>query len=141
MAGRVVHYMVAADDVGAMATFYGEVFGWRVAPRAMTSVDADVSGTYTYVEAEDGGIAGGFTLSDDVGKRGVVLVVEVDDLEETIERVERLGVRRGRPDGVPERMEMTGADGSVASFDLDGFDDPEGNLVYVVSSARVVSTG
>jgi predicted enzyme related to lactoylglutathione lyase len=140
MAGRVVHYMVAADDVGAMATFYGEVFGWRVAPRAMTS-DADVSGTYTYVEAEEGGIAGGFTPSGDVGKRGVVLVVEVDDLEDTIERAGRLGVQRGRPGDAPERMEMTGADGSVASFELNGFDDPEGNLVYVISSARVVSTG
>jgi predicted enzyme related to lactoylglutathione lyase len=109
MAGRVVHYMVAADDVGAMATFYGEVFGWRVAPRAMKSVDADVSGTYTFVEAEDGGIAGGFTRSGDVGERGVVLVVEVDDLEETIGRAERLGfagdVRTACPSGWrwPER--------------------------------------
>jgi hypothetical protein len=38
-------------------------------------------------------------------------------------------------------MEMAGANGAVASFDLDGFNDPEGNLVYVVSPARVVSTG
>jgi predicted enzyme related to lactoylglutathione lyase len=140
MGGRVVHYTIAADDVGAMATFYSDVFGWRVAPRAMTSVAADMSGTYTYAEAVDGGIAGGFTPSDAVGRRGVVLVVEVDDLEETIQRAEGVGARRGHPGGEHERMEMIDAGGSVDVFDLNGFEDPEGNLVYVVSPVRVGSS-
>jgi hypothetical protein len=29
-------------------------------------------------------------------------------------------------------MEMTDTEGSATSFELDGFDDPEGNLVYVI---------
>jgi hypothetical protein len=36
-------------------------------------------------------------------------------------------------------MEMIGADGSGDAFDLDGFENPGGNLVYVVSPVRVES--
>lgn len=130
MASPVVHFQLCAEDVDAMSAFYRDVFGWRIAPRRLTSVDADVSGDYPYVEADEGGIPGGFT--DGIsGGRGAVLVVGVDDIEATLTRVEQLGGRRF-PTMPAERMRMAGPQDAVASFELAEFEDPEGNVVEIV---------
>ena len=65
-------------------------------PQRLTSVDAEVSGTYPIIHAEDGGIPGGIT--DRIATRGgAVLVIEVDDVDATLERVLRLGGRKRFP--------------------------------------------
>ncbi len=131
MASPVVHFQLCAEDVDTMSAFYRDVFGWRIAPRALASVEAGVSSTYPSIEAEEGGIAGG--ISDRIPtKGGVVLVIEVDDVEATLERVERLGGRRRFQGTPPERMAMTQADGVDVSFDWQEFEDPEGNLVGII---------
>lgn len=131
MASPVVHFQVCAEDVDAMSAFYRDVFGWQIAPRRLTSVEADVSGNYPYVEAEQGGIPGGFT--DGIsGGRGAVLVVGVDDIEATLARVERLGGRRRFPTMPAERMRMAGPEDTATSFELAEFEDPEGNVVEIV---------
>lgn len=131
MASPVVHFQLRAEDVDAMSSFYSDVFGWRIAPRRLTSVDAGVSGTYPTIEAEEGGIAGGIT--DRIpAKGGAMIVVEVDDVEATLELVERLGGRRRFPGTTPERMELAQGDGTHVSFGWQEFEDPEGNLVGVI---------
>ena len=131
MGSPVVHFQICAEDVDAISAFYREVFGWRIEPRRLTSVDADVSGTYPTIEAEEGGIAGGITDRIPT-KGGAVLVVEVDDVPATIERVERLGGHRRFPGTPPEPMELAGGDGVGVSFDWQEFEDPEGNLVGII---------
>jgi len=48
-----------------MSAFYRDVFGWRIGPRRLTSVEEDVSSTYLFVEADEGGITGGITDAED----------------------------------------------------------------------------
>jgi predicted enzyme related to lactoylglutathione lyase len=128
MSSPVVHFQICAEDVNAMSAFYREVFGWRIDPRLMTSVEADVSGTYPFVEADEGGITGGITGAEEA--RGNVLVVEVQDVGSVLRRVEELGGHRRHPEMPPERMTISGDGGGT--FELGGFEDPEGNLVYVI---------
>ena len=102
MGNLVVHFQLCAEDVDAMSAFYREVFGWRIEPRRLTSVDADVAGTYPVIDAEEGGIAGGIT--DRIPEKGgAVLVIEVDDIDATIERVVGHGGRMRFPESSPER--------------------------------------
>jgi predicted enzyme related to lactoylglutathione lyase len=131
MASPVVHFQVCAEDVGAMSAFYRDVFGWRIAPRRLTSVEADVSSAYPYVEADEGGIPGG--ISNRVPRKGgCVFVVEVADIAATLERVERLGGHRRFAGTPPEAMEMSGSDEVGVPFKLQEFEDPEGNLVGII---------
>ncbi len=74
MGNPVVHFQLCSKDVDAMSAFYRDVFGWRIAPRRLTSVDADVSGMYPTIEAEEGGIAGGIT--DRIPAKGGAVLVD-----------------------------------------------------------------
>ena len=130
MGNPVVHFQLCAEDVDAMSAFYREVFGWRIEPRRLTSVDADLSGTYPVIDAEEGGIAGGIT--DRIpAKGGAVLVIEVDDIDATIERVVSRGGHMRFPASPPERMALSGDDADVGFAWLE-FEDPEGNLVGII---------
>ncbi|MGZ5212320.1 MAG: VOC family protein [Actinomycetota bacterium] len=120
-----------AEDVDPMSAFYRDVFGWRIEPRRLTSVDAGVPRAYSYIESEGGGIPGGIS-SRIPEKGGAVLVVEVDDISSTMERVMRLGGRKRSPEERPERMALTGPDGDDTPFELEEFEDPEGNLVGII---------
>jgi hypothetical protein len=114
-----------------MSTFYREVFGWRIEPRRLTSEDADVSGSYPIIDAEEGGITGGIT--DRIpAKGGAVLVIEVDDIDATIERVVSHGGRMRFPGSAPERMALSGDDDADVGFAWVEFEDPEGNLVGLI---------
>ena len=131
MGNPVVHFQLCAEDVDAMSAFYREVFGWRIEARRLTSVDADVSGTYPIIDAEEGGIAGGIT--DRIPEKGgTVLVIEVDDIEATIERVVSHGGRMRFPGSLPERMALSADDDADARFAWVEFVDPEGNLVGII---------
>ena len=130
MGNPVMHFQLCAEDVDAMSAFYREVFGWRIEPRRLTSDNADVSGTYPVIDAEEGGIAGGIT--DRIpAKGGAVLVIEVDDIDATIERVVSRGGRMRFPESPPERMALSGDDADVG-FAWVEFEDPEGNLVGLI---------
>jgi predicted enzyme related to lactoylglutathione lyase len=131
MASPVVHFQICAEDVDTMTAFYRDLFGWRISARRLTSVEADVSGSYPYIDAEEGGITGGITKGI-TGKRGNVLVVEVDGAEATLRRVEELGGRRRFPEMPPEDMSLKGSDGAERTFALSEFEDPEGNVVEII---------
>lgn len=131
MGSAVVHFQVCAKDRDAMSAFYRDVFWWRISFTHLTSVEADVSGVYPYIEAEEGGITGGI-VQDTTGRGGAVLVVDVDDIEATLRRVEELGGRRRFPTMPAEDMSLTGVDGEERVFALAEFEDPEGNVVQVI---------
>ena len=131
MGNPVVHFQLCAEDVDAMSAFYREVFGWRIEPRRLTSVNADVSSTYPIIDAEEGGIAGGITDRIPT-KGGAVLVIEVDDIDTTIQRVVSHGGRMRFPELLPERMTLSADDDADVRFAWVEFEDPEGNLVGII---------
>ena len=131
MGNPVVHFQLCAEDVDAMSAFYREVFCWRIEPRRLTSADADVAGTYPVIDAEEGGIAGGIT--DRIpAKGGAVLVIEVDDIDATIERVVSHGGRMRFPESDHEQLALSGDDDADVGFAWVEFEDPEGNLVGLI---------
>ena len=131
MGNPVKHFQLCAEDVDAMSAFYREVFGWRIEPRRLTSVDADVGGTYPIIHAEEGGIGGGIT--DRMPEHpGPVLVIEVDDIDATIEQVLRHGGRLRFPASPPERMALSVNGDADVRFGWAEFQDPEGNLVGII---------
>jgi len=130
MGSPVVHFRILAKDAAAMSSFYGGVFGWRIEPRSLTSVEADVTRPYPFVAAEDSGISGGISHADE-HDHGSVLMVEVDDVEATLRRVEELGGRRRYPGAPPELMALD-TEGGGSTFELGEFEDPEGNLVDII---------
>jgi uncharacterized protein len=121
MANSVIHFEIPADDVERANRFYAEAFGWRIEPfpgmnyhGAMTT-EVDESQMPVKPGAINGGI---FQRDADWQLPGPVLTIGVDDIDEALRSVEKLGgkILRGRE--------------AVADMGFTGyFTDPEGNIV------------
>jgi uncharacterized protein len=91
MSGRVVHFEIPFDDQERASSFYGEAFGWSLT--AMPEMDYVLVTTGPSDEgppSEPGFINGGML------KRGLpvgtpVIVVEVDDVDSSVDQIEKLG--------------------------------------------------
>ena len=86
MSASVTHFEIYAGDLNGLAQFYRDLFDWKIenAPgvdyfRIQTGLD------------ERHGIAGGLLNRPIPGPRSWVHYVHVDSIDETIERVEKLG--------------------------------------------------
>jgi predicted enzyme related to lactoylglutathione lyase len=112
MAASVTHFEIYAEDLGALAEFYRELFGWRI--EKAPGVDY-----YMIQTGATGanGLRGGLTYRPIEGPRSWVHYVSVESLDETVRRLEQLGgsVVRGRT-AVPK----------VAWYAVVA--DPEGNI-------------
>jgi uncharacterized protein len=92
MTGRVVHFEIPADDLGRAQEFYSQAFGWSMTsmPEAdytlVSTIETDEQGTPT----EPGAINGGMLRRHDPLTHPVV-TLQVDDIDKTLETVERLG--------------------------------------------------
>jgi len=119
----VVHFEMPAKDTARMAKFYTEAFVWRTQQlgeemgnyvRAKTT-ETDEQG----YPKERGQINGGFfPLSPDQPQKHPSVVIAVDNLSESMERVNASGGKV-----LTEPMEIHGV-GTFASFT-----DTEGNMV------------
>ncbi|HEY8453601.1 MAG: VOC family protein [Micromonosporaceae bacterium] len=125
MAGQVVHFEIPADDMERCQAFYREAFGWRLNPMPemsytlVTTVEPDEQGT----PAEPGAINGGMTPRAEPVTHPVV-VVNVDDIDQSLQRIQELGGR------VVEGRTAVGDMGYSAYFA-----DPEGNVIGLWESA------
>lgn len=136
MSSPVVHFHVVADDPDRLASFYEGVFGWHALSARLAAVEGAADRPYRYIDSQDAGISGNVNDRRDyrdvrAGGGGVVLVVEVDDLEATLAAAERLGAHR-LGEGGSDRMALTGAGDADGEFELDAFVDPEGNIVELI---------
>lgn len=119
MAGQVVHFEIPADDLERAQSFYREAFGWQINPipemsyTTVTTSAVDDDGT----PLEPGAINGGM-LERQPPVTGPVIVISVDDVDETLARVERLGGRVTQPKTPVGDLGFSGY-----------FVDPEGNTV------------
>src|SRR5215469_1292 len=84
MGAPVVHFEIMGGEGNLLETFYRELFGWKI--------DSNYPNKYGIVETGGGpgGINGGVGPAHDGNKR-VSIYVQVDDLQATLDRVERLG--------------------------------------------------
>lgn len=124
----VVHFEMPAEDRKRMSGFYKNAFGWK------TNQLGPEMGEYVLVTTTEvdenmmikkpGAINGGFfQKTDDVASQYPSVVIQVDDLKESMKKVEKAG---GKIHGEP--MEIPGV-GLIVSFF-----DTEGNRVSMLQS-------
>ena len=113
MTGSVTHFEIyAEDDPSELADFYKELFDWQI---------NKVPGiAYFQIETgppEAGSIRGGLLERPIQGPRSWVHYVEVDSLDEMVERVQSLGGKLVRPKAAVPK---------IAWYAV--VEDPEGNI-------------
>ena len=111
MAHPVVHFEIAGKDAKETQQFYASLFDWQVD----TSMMGD---TYGMVNSGDGGIGGGLMATPEGRPPYITIYVQVDDLQEYLQKAERLGAQT--------MMGLTEIPGG-GSFAM--FSDPSGNMV------------
>lgn len=124
MNGSVVWFTMSAREPERLARFYEDLLSWRVEEARITSADSGVSGTLRVVRS--GGLPGSISEEDEVG---VVLMVEVDDLDEALERARALGASVTRED-----FDIEGLDGEGGRYRTAWMYDPAGNRLALVAN-------
>ncbi|WP_116950578.1 VOC family protein [Jiangella endophytica] len=119
MTGQVVHFEIPADDLDRAREFYRAAFGWDITP--MPEVDYTMVSTTPTDERgapkEPGAINGGM-FTRDASRPGPIVTIGVDDMDEALATVERLGGTVVVPKA--EVMQM-----GFAAY----FRDSEGNVI------------
>jgi uncharacterized protein len=126
MRGRVVHFEIPFDDGDRARGFYKELFGWQVQEMPemkYTMVTSGPSGEQG--PTESGYINGGMLSRDQAATSGPVLVIDVDSIDATLERVGGMG-------GSTVVGKTPVGDMGFAAY----FTDPEGNVVGLWETAR-----
>ena len=127
MSGRVVHFEVPFDDGDRARGFYKEIFGWQLQ-------EMPEMGGYTLVTSgpsgdtgptEPGFINGGMLSRDQAATPGPVIVVDVEDIDESLEKV-------GGQGGSTVVGKTPVGDMGFAAY----FKDPEGNVIGLWETAR-----
>jgi len=91
MSGRVVHFEIPFDDADRARAFYQEAFGWglMVMPdMAYTLVTTGPSGDEGPTEP---GFVNGGMLRRESPNEGPILVIDVDDIDAALQKIESLG--------------------------------------------------
>ena len=119
MANPVVHFEVMGKDGAQLRTFYGQAFGWHLAPEAGTND--------SYAVVENGGsITGGVGSCPEGNYEGhLTFYVATANIAETLRTVERLGGKTLRGP-----MELPNNRGSFAHFE-----DPAGHMIGLIQPA------
>jgi uncharacterized protein len=126
MSGRVVHFEIPFDDGDRARGFYKDLFGWQLQEMPemkYTMVTSGPSGDQG--PTESGYINGGMLPREQAATSGPVLVVDVDSIEATLERVGGMG-------GSTVVGKTPVGDMGFAAY----FTDPEGNVVGLWETAR-----
>jgi predicted enzyme related to lactoylglutathione lyase len=115
----VVHFEMPADDKERMKEFYTNVFGWQMQQYGPEMGDYVVVTTSEVGEdhfpKQRGTINGGFYQKSDNNSPHPSVVISVDDINESIEKVKKAG---GKVLGEP--VEIPGIGMYVSFFDTEG---------------------
>ncbi len=126
MSGRVVHFEIPYDDRGRAEKFYADAFGWTT--NYLPSMHYTVATTGPVDDdgrpASSGYIGGGMLRRESPTDRPVI-VIEVDDIVSTLERIESLG-------GVTLLGRQAVGDMGWSAY----FKDVEGNLMGLFEPSR-----
>jgi uncharacterized protein len=118
MGAPVVHFEIMGGDGIELERLYAELFGWKI--------NSDNPMSYGIVDTGNGpgGINGGVAPANEGGKR-VSIYARVDDLQATLDRVEKLGGKTIlAPTEVPGGPKLA------------MFADPAGNVIGLILGGR-----
>jgi uncharacterized protein len=116
MPNPIVHFEVLGKDKAVLEDFYRAAFDWQLNP-VMDSYSMATPGM---------GINGGIGTSMDGGAGHAIFYVEVDNIAQTLTRIEGRGGRRiSGPDQVPN--------GPLFAL----FADPEGHVIGLVQAGTM----
>lgn len=92
MSGKVVHFEIPFDDAERARTFYSEAFGWTI--REIPGYRYSI--VQTGPTGDDGfptevGYVGGGMLKRESPADRPVITIDVDDIDEALEKIEELG--------------------------------------------------
>lgn len=126
----VVHFEMPAKDKARVAKFYTEAFGWNMQQLGAEMGNYVLAGTTEVDENQmaitRGAINGGFfEYKDEPGFTVPHVVIQVENLEESMEKVKNLG---GQVNGEP--MDIPGIGRYVS------FEDTEENRVGMLQPSR-----
>ncbi|HYO40629.1 MAG TPA: VOC family protein [Nocardioidaceae bacterium] len=124
MSGRVVHFEIPFDDQERANAFYTEVFGWTMTPMPEMSYVLATTGPSDEGPPSEPGFVNGGMLERGQPVTSPVLVLDVEDIDASLERIEASGGRR-----VTDRQ--TVGDMGFSAY----FTDSEGNLVGLWQNA------
>ncbi len=125
MTGRVVHFEIPFDDGDRARSFYADAFGWNV----MHMPDMGYTMVSTGPTDEQGppsepGFINGGMLQREAPVGSPVITVDVEDIDGTLEKIEKLG-------GTTVIAKQAVADMGFSAY----FKDSEGNLVGLWETA------
>ncbi|HSX33466.1 MAG TPA: VOC family protein [Candidatus Saccharimonadales bacterium] len=82
--GRVIHFEISADDVERAKKFY-EIFGWKIEDAHMPG------GEYWLAKTGSGDGIDGAIMPRSYNTQAIINTIEVDNLDEMIEKVKAAG--------------------------------------------------
>ncbi|HET9259444.1 MAG TPA: VOC family protein [Acidimicrobiia bacterium] len=126
MSGRMVHFEIPFDDAERAQAFYEKAFGWslnHIAEMDYTMISTGPSGEQG--PTEPGFINGGMFQRVDDTPPGTTVVIDVDDIDTALAKIEELGGQT-----VVGRTPVGGMGWSAY------FKDSEGNHIGLWESAR-----
>jgi predicted enzyme related to lactoylglutathione lyase len=125
MTGRVVHFEVPFDDADRARDFYKAVFGWQIQPMPEMNYNMVSTGpTSDQGMPSEPGFIGGGMMQRQAPVNSPVITMEVDDIDATINAVEKHG-------GAAVGEKMAVGEMGFAAY----FSDSEGNLMGLWQNA------
>ena len=125
MSGRVVHFEIPFDDGDRARGFYKEIFGWQAMEMPEMSYTIVMSGpSNDQGPTEAGFINGGMLSRQQAATPAPVIVIDVDSIDATLERI-------GTQGGSTVVGKTPVGDMGFAAY----FTDPEGNVLGLWESA------
>ena len=124
MSGRVVHFEIPYDDGDRARRFYSETFGWQLQEMPGMEYTLVVSGPSGERGPSEPGFINGGMLERGLPVGGPVLVVEVEDIDEALQKIDSLG-------GTTVSAKQAVGEMGFSAY----FKDPEGNLMGLWQNA------
>jgi predicted enzyme related to lactoylglutathione lyase len=125
MSGRVVHFEIPFDDGNRARSFYKELFDWQVMEMPEMGYTIVMSGPSNDKGPTEAGFINGGMLSREQGATsGPVIVIDVDDIDAKLIKIEETG-------GSTVVGKTPVGDMGFAAY----FTDPEGNVMGLWQTA------
>lgn len=125
MSGKVVHFEIPYEESARARSFYSEAFGWQLQTWEESDYMLATTGPTGESGATEPGFINGGLMQREAPFGSPVIVVEVDDVDAALEKVEKLG-------GTTVTAKQPVGDMGWSAY----FKDPEGNLLGMFQTAR-----
>jgi len=91
MSGRVVHFEIPFDDAERARGFYQEAFGWALMEMPDMSYTLATTGPSGEQGPSEPGFINGGMLRRESPNEGPIMVIDVDDIDAALAKIESLG--------------------------------------------------